>query len=173
MQGKSARRNGGAVSAQKKVQQICGGPRGRRIDSRFKLLTLIDQSAVQGASLLAICRILGLSARTVQRWRQDPEKIDGRVAAAKRRTPANSLTEREREQILRICNQSELSCMPPNQIVPALADEGKYVASESSFYRVLRSAGQSAHRGKGPNHLCIGAPSPLWPMRRTSCAAGI
>lgn len=38
--------------------------------------------------------------------------------------------------------------MPPSQIVPALADDGVYVASESRFYRVLRDAEQLQHRGK-------------------------
>ncbi|MFY0564213.1 DDE-type integrase/transposase/recombinase [Archangium lansingense] len=32
--------------------------------------------------------------------------------------------------------------------MPRLADEGLYVASESTFYRVLREHGQSQHRGK-------------------------
>ena len=37
---------------------------------------------------------------------------------------------------------------PPSQIVPDLADKGIYVASESTFYRVLREAGQCKHRGR-------------------------
>jgi hypothetical protein len=38
--------------------------------------------------------------------------------------------------------------MPPARIVPALADEGMYLASESSFSRVLREAGQNRHRSR-------------------------
>ena len=38
--------------------------------------------------------------------------------------------------------------MSPKQLVPALADRGEYLASESSFYRVLREAKQLAHRGR-------------------------
>lgn len=59
--------------------------------------------------------------------------------------------------------------MPPSQIVPALADEGVYVASESSFYRVLRAAGQQHHRGlsrkptkRQPTSHCAKAPNQLW-----------
>jgi hypothetical protein len=33
--------------------------------------------------------------------------------------------------------------MPPARIVPMLADEGIYLASESTFSRVLRASGQS------------------------------
>jgi len=36
--------------------------------------------------------------------------------------------------------------LSPKQIVPRLADEGRYVASESSFYRILRQEKQLAHR---------------------------
>jgi putative transposase len=38
--------------------------------------------------------------------------------------------------------------VPPARIVPMLADEGIYLASESSFSRVLREHGQNAHRGR-------------------------
>jgi hypothetical protein len=38
--------------------------------------------------------------------------------------------------------------VPPARIVPALADEGIYLASESSFARVLRAHGQIVHRGR-------------------------
>jgi putative transposase len=37
--------------------------------------------------------------------------------------------------------------MSPARIVPALADERSYLASESTFYRVLRADGQLHHRG--------------------------
>ena len=38
--------------------------------------------------------------------------------------------------------------MPPSQIIPSLVDKGIYIASESSFYRILRKEGQLKHRGK-------------------------
>src|SRR5471032_2866897 len=38
--------------------------------------------------------------------------------------------------------------MPAARIVPMLADEGVYIASESTFARVLREHGQTAHRGR-------------------------
>ena len=37
---------------------------------------------------------------------------------------------------------------PASQIVPALADQGVFIASESSFYRVLHEKGQQQHREK-------------------------
>jgi transposase InsO family protein len=38
--------------------------------------------------------------------------------------------------------------MTPHQIVPKLADEGIFLASESTFYRVLKAARQTTHRGR-------------------------
>lgn len=58
------------------------------------------------------------------------------------------LTPEERERILAVCNEPEFASLPPSQIVPKLADRGEYIASESSFYRVLHEAGQLHHRGR-------------------------
>jgi transposase InsO family protein len=48
--------------------------------------------------------------------------------------------------VLKIANSTEYKELSPNQIVPRLADQGQYVASESSFYRILRKQGQMTHR---------------------------
>ena len=98
-----------------------------------KAIELIDNACTVGARLSAACNVLGVSLRTVQRWRK--EKPDGRKAAAQKRIPGNKLSDQEQAHILTICNQPEFAHMSPNQIVPALADQGIYVASESSFYR--------------------------------------
>lgn len=62
--------------------------------------------------------------------------------------PANRLTEAERDRIVATCNTPESASLPPSQIVPKLADAGVYIASESSFYRVLRERGQNHRRGR-------------------------
>jgi len=134
------------------------------------VIRLIDEACDGGARHWPACRVLGISARTVQRWREDGEvKADGRQQASGRPEPANKLCEHERRQILAIANAPEFAHMPPNQIVPALADRGVYVASESSFYRVLRQADQLARRGKAkpparqrPMPLQASAPNQLW-----------
>lgn len=134
------------------------------------MIKLIDEACDGGARRSPACRVLGLSARTVQRWREDGElKADGRQEAGARREPANKLCEHERQQILVIANAPEFAAVPPSQIVPALADRGVYVASESSFYRILRQADQLARRGKAkpparqrPMPLQASAPNQLW-----------
>jgi putative transposase len=62
--------------------------------------------------------------------------------------PAHALSAQERAQILRVANEPRFAELPPARIVPMLADEGIYIASESSFCRVLRAHGQSCHRGR-------------------------
>jgi putative transposase len=97
---------------------------------------------------------LEISLRTIQRWQRHQNEPDQRKSAAEHRLPENKLSEKERDQIIIICNQKQFANMAPSQIVPILADQGSYVASESSFYRVLRQKDQLAHRGKAkaPKH---------------------
>ncbi|HGD7566028.1 TPA: DDE-type integrase/transposase/recombinase, partial [Escherichia coli] len=70
-------------------------------------------------------------------------------------------------RILELCNSPEFASLPPNVIVPTLADRGIYIASESSFYRVLKSANQLKKRSrecqyKRPDVLRAVAPNQVW-----------
>ncbi len=130
----------------------------------------IDEACAAGARVTEACRVVEISPRTLQRWREEGDvKADGRKEAGAQREPANKLSEHERQQILALANQPEFAHMPPSQIVPILADQGLYIASESSFYRVLRETDQLAHRGKTkppvrkrPAPLQASAPNQLW-----------
>jgi putative transposase len=130
----------------------------------------IDEACAAGARVTAACYVVAISPRTLQRWRVAGEvKADGRQPAGQRRVPANKLSETERRQILAIANEPEFAHMPPSQIVPILADRGRYIASESSFYRVLREANQLTHRGRTkaprrhhPTPLQASAANQLW-----------
>jgi putative transposase len=116
---------------------------------RQYIISLIDDATAAGASFGAACKALGLSARTLRRWKDpaDGERQDRRPSA-QRPEPANKLSEEEQDQIVATCNAAEFASLPPSQIVPRLADEGKYIASESTFYRVLRARGQNHRRGR-------------------------
>jgi putative transposase len=61
-------------------------------------------------------------------------------------TPGNKLSDAERQRVLDIVNSPEYRSLSPKQIVPRLADQGTYIASESSIYRILAAADQNAHR---------------------------
>ncbi len=62
--------------------------------------------------------------------------------------PRNKLSPAERAAVLEACNSAEFASLPPSRIVPKLADQERYLASESSFYRILRAEGQQHHRGR-------------------------
>ena len=111
---------------------------------------------------------MGISVRTVQRWhKQEEGGQDGRKGP--HREPANKLSEAERTEVLKIANSAENKELSPKQIVPRLADQGEYVASESSFYRILRAEGQLKHREpsrpasnkKPPEYVATG-PNQVW-----------
>ncbi len=109
----------------------------------------IREATSAGARKRLACAEAGLSLRTFQRWTQEAGQISqDQRAQAQRPEPANKLSEQERAQVLAICNQPAYANLPPSQIVPRLADQGLYLASESSFYRILKAADQLHHRGR-------------------------
>lgn len=111
---------------------------------RQSILTLIDEAVQAGARETKASAVIGLSSRTLQRWRG--KSLLGDQRSARIQQPRNRLSEVERQRILSVVNSKEFGYLPPSQIVPRLADRGIYLASESTMYRVLREAGQLAHR---------------------------
>jgi transposase InsO family protein len=107
------------------------------------ILDLVDEAVRTGARQERACTLLGISARTLQRWRRDGGEDRRR---GPRSTPSNALSAAERQRVLEIANAPQYSELSPHQIVPRLADQGIYVASESTFYRLLRAEDQLAHR---------------------------
>lgn len=127
-----------------------GGERGQLISlsDRQQYAEWVNQAISAGARKHKACETIGLSIRTLQRW-----QIEGNICADKRTTilrpePANKLSKKERTLIIETCNNEEFASLPPSQIVPILADRGEYIASESSFYRVLKDKNMLHHRGK-------------------------
>lgn len=130
------------------------------------ILGLIAEATAAGARLAPACEILGLSVRTVQRWWCRPGE-DRR--AGPRSEPANKLSGTERAKILEVVNAPTFRDLSPKQIVPRLADRGEYLASESTVYRLLREAGQLAHRQRArpatrcrPRERVASGPNQVW-----------
>ena len=125
---------------------------------RRQTIALINKARHGGARLASACQMAGISARTYQRWTEDGNVRPDRRPVAKRPEPANKLTLDERQQVLDICHQPEYASLPPGQIVPILADQGTYVASESSFYRILHEADEQHYRGRSRKPRCLTPP---------------
>jgi transposase InsO family protein len=98
------------------------------------ILTLVSEAQTAGARLGSASRLVGLSARTIARWRDHPEAEDGRRGPQHR--PGNALSPLEQARIVALMTSPEYSQLPPKQLVPRLADEGIYLASESTMYRL-------------------------------------
>lgn len=94
--------------------------------------------------MTAIADVLALSVRTLERWRRSPDDDDKRKGPLNR--PSHALSSDERAAVVAFATSPRYRNISVRQIVPLLADEGVYVASESTFYRVLRDEGLSAHR---------------------------
>jgi putative transposase len=97
--------------------------------------------------------------KTLQRWSRPDNHHDGRIDA--KRIPRNKLSELEIQRIIVIANQEEYASLSPCKIVPKLADEGIYIASEASFYRLLKSHNQLTHRGKSKPRAAVHKPKAL------------
>lgn len=102
--------------------------------------------------------------RTIQNWRKKG-LVDSRKGAPK--GVGNKLSTKERQQVIDTACSKEFQDYPPCAIVPRLADKGIYLASESSFYRILRSENLTVRKEKRPSkstpvELKADIPNSLW-----------
>ena len=132
------------------------------------ILGLVHEAVSAGARQRKACEVVGVDPRTLQRWRAQGIGADGR--AGPKQAPKNKLSAQERERILEVVNSPEHRDLCPKQIVPRLADQGEYLASESTLYRVLREEGQLKHREPSspptnrsrPEECVATAPGQVW-----------
>jgi putative transposase len=119
------------------------------LEDRQRTAQWLEAACRDGARLKLACEVAGIDTRTVQRWKAGNglARGDGRPQAL-RPACAHALSVEERQRILELANEPRFAELPPARIVPMLADEGTYIASESSFSRVLRAHGQVRHRGR-------------------------
>ena len=130
-------------------------------------LALIAEAVASGARAEKASQLLGLSIRTIERWRSNGTHVDRR--AGTRSAPAHQLSDEEKAEVIEVANSPEFRDKSPKQIVPTLADRGIFVASEATFYRVLRAAAQMKHRGRArpptarrPKELVAEKPNQIW-----------
>lgn len=170
---KGARRDDRIVDAVKTTAgDLPARRRGRMtlVEDRQLIAERIVQAQRKGARLKAACGLAGIDVRTLQRWQREGLQHGERRPHTMRRTPAHALNTYERERIVQIANEPRFAELPPARIVPILADEGTYIASESSFSRVLRAHGRVRHRGRSrtpqrerpPSTHVVTGPRQLW-----------
>jgi putative transposase len=115
------------------------------LPERQQLVDRVNHAVASGARKAIACAEIGLSLRSLQRWTLPPVvQADVRTTTL-RPQPPNALSEQAR---CAICNSPEFASLPPSQIVPRLADQGRYLASEATYYRILKAADQQHKRGR-------------------------
>ncbi len=136
---------------------------------RRHAVTLITEAMEAGARKQLACDELNISTRTFDRWRSFKTPLEDQRPCAVRPEPANKLKPEEEQAVLELLNSKSYRSSPPSQIVPSLADQGIYMASESTMYRVLRRHSQLTHRGRAKEPQskplashCATGPNQVW-----------
>lgn len=136
---------------------------------RALAVELIQEANQNGARLAKACEELNISVRTYERWVAEGGVKEDQRPLAKRPEPKNKLTPEERQEIIEVAKKEEFENLPPSQIVPKLADQSIYIASESTFYRVLRMESMQNHRGRSkrpvrklPESYVAAKPNQVW-----------
>ncbi len=111
--------------------------------------------------------MVGISSRAVQRWRSQDGGEDGRRGP--NTVPSNKLSENEERRLLNVLTSPKYRDLSPRQVIPALAEQGTYIASEATAYRVLHKHDMQKHRtdtrprtSKKPDELVAEAPNQVY-----------
>ena len=83
------------------------------------ILAPLREAQTAGARLHAACEVIGISARTIERWRGQPGGDDRRCGP--RRRPRNALTAAEEAHLLAVMTSAQYGHLSPKQLVPQLA----------------------------------------------------
>jgi putative transposase len=120
------------------------------LEERQYAVSIIGDAIEVGCGVAKACQEAGIDRRTYRRW--TAAGTDGVIEDARpeatRPTPANRLTDEERACVLDACHQPRFADAPPSQVVPVLADEGVFLGSESTYYRILHDACEQHERGR-------------------------
>ena len=140
-----------------------------RPSDRRLAVELIQEANQNGARLAKACEDLNINVRTYERWVSAGGVQEDQRPSARRPEPKNKLTKKERNTVIEIVKKEEFVDLPPSQIVPKLADQSIYIASESTIYRILREEKMQQHRGQSrrpktklPESYLATAPNQLW-----------
>lgn len=137
------------------------------MSARVEMKAILAEGKSAGIRLTKVCDVLGVSVRTLQRWIKNPDAEDARKN--NRFAASNALSKAEQNAAIDVACSPEFRDKSPNQIVPILAEKGRYIGSESTLYRLLRSAGLLTHRSKAkapvrerPEEMKATAPNQVW-----------
>ena len=121
-------------------------------------------SLAQHVGVAPACRALGVSRAT---WYRRQRSAPGRQQP--RKTPARALSQCERERVLDVLASARFVDRSPAEVVATLLDEGQYLCSERTMYRILAAQqpvrerrNQLAHPHYTKPELVATAPNQTW-----------
>ncbi len=94
------------------------------------------------------CELLGANRSTILGRRRGP--MHG--PPAPRPEPANKLSEAERQHVLSVLRSEQYCDLAPAQVWAQLLDDGIYLCSIRTMYRLLAAAGQNRERRRQRTH---------------------
>ena len=112
-------------------------------EEKIKILHMIQEAIAKGVRKSFLCKKLNLSIRTIQRWEKC---LDDKRKGPQ--NPKNKLSQTEKAHVTNLLVSSKFVDLPPSKIVPLLADEGTYICSESTMYRILRQEKMLKYRSR-------------------------
>ena len=105
-----------------------------------------------------VCAALAVPRASYYRWRQPPAETD--TLTPPRQVP-RALAPEERQRVLAILHDDRFADLPPAEVYATLLDEGKYVCSVRTMYRVLQENAQVHERRRQLRHPHYQAPELL------------
>lgn len=119
-----------------------------------------------GISQRQACHSISTSRATWHRWRK---KVPPSFQLVRSGIQPHALSASERAGVLALCNSERFCNSAPRAIVATLLDEGRYLASASTFYRILGAEGQlherraiATHPARVKPELLTTTPNELW-----------
>jgi putative transposase len=122
-----------------------------------------------GVSQRQACRSTGTSRASWHRWQRVAASATSPFRIVRSGVQPHALTPPEQAAVLAICNSDRFCNSAPRAIVATLLDEGQYLGSASTFYRILRAHSLTrerraiaAHPARVKPELVTTAPNELW-----------
>jgi putative transposase len=130
---------------------------------------VIDEAVLAVEPLLGTapaCRALGLSRASLYRRRRPPRLLERRPRLA----PVRALSEHERSRLLDVLHSERFVDSSPAQVYATLLDEGCYLASQRTMYRLLAARhgsvrerrAQLTHPAYARPELLATGPNEVW-----------
>ena len=117
-------------------------------------MTLVTaQQATLGVA--PVCQALAVPRATYYRWRKPTARVP-----VVRRVP-RALPPAERERVLAVLNDDRFADLPPAEVYATLLDEGKFVCSIRTMYRILEEQAEVKERRRQLQHPQYAAPELL------------